>query len=406
MDHIFEQFTTPTLGEYDLIAVGGGIAGVCAAVSARRNGIERVLLIEKTIQFGGLATTGLISWYEPLCDGQGRKLMYGMADEMMKLAIRYGPDCLPEEWRDDPDTVPSRKRYATHFSPSMFVLAIDQLVQESGVDVLLDTLAVNPVLTGEICEGVIVENKTGRGFYRAAIVVDTTGDADILSRSGVPCEYGVNYLTFVAYQADMKTLQRAIKENDIQYLRKWVTAGSDLWGNGHPVDKPKLTGVTAEEVTQFILEGRQMLLEMIREDDRRTRDLTALPGLAQLRTTRRIVGAYTLTEGDEGYSFPDSIAVAGDFQKRGKRYEIPYRLLYHADYPNLLTAGRSVSASGWAWDVTRVIPVAAATGQAAGTAAALCAQKKIAVGEVRVGDLQDRLIDGGVHIHLDEFHRE
>ena len=70
---------------YDLIVVGGGIAGISASVSASRNGLN-VLLIEKQINLGGLATTGLISWYEPLCDGQGNQVVFGIAEELIKLA--------------------------------------------------------------------------------------------------------------------------------------------------------------------------------------------------------------------------------------------------------------------------------------------------------------------------------
>ncbi len=115
MQTIIENNTTPILGEYDVIVVGGGVGGVSAAISARRNNSKRVLLIEKGVQFGGLATNGLISWYEPICDGLGNKLMYGMADEMMQLAMQYGPDCLPDEWQGNPDNISSKKRFATHF---------------------------------------------------------------------------------------------------------------------------------------------------------------------------------------------------------------------------------------------------------------------------------------------------
>lgn len=400
MNSITENIHTPILGTYDVIVVGGGIGGVSAAVSARRTGAKKVLLLEKSVQFGGLATLGLISWFEPLCDGKGRKLMYGMADELMQLSMRYGPDCLPDVWRNNPDKTTSRMRFATHYSPAMFALALDQLLKESGIDVLLDTLAVKPVMDGRICKGVVVENKTGRGYYGARVVIDATGDSDILARAGVPCEFGKNYLTYIAYQTDFEAIAKAEKRNNILFVRKWVNPGSDLWGNGHPEDKPLLTGVTAEEITKFVLDGRSMLFDRLKNDNRSARDITVLPSMAQLRTTRRMVGEYTLTEEDEGRQFGDSIAVAGDFQKRGKWYEIPYRVLFNPKFENLLTVGRSISSSGWAWEVTRVIPVAAASGQAAGTAAAISSEQNKAVQAVDIGELQQRLMDKGVKIHL------
>lgn len=85
---------------YDVIVVGGGIAGVAAAVSASRED-SGVLLIEKGCNLGGLATGGLISWYEPLCDGEGKQIIYGIAEELIKLSAKYGFDNLPEKWGGD-----------------------------------------------------------------------------------------------------------------------------------------------------------------------------------------------------------------------------------------------------------------------------------------------------------------
>jgi len=400
MNYICETLKTPVRGYYDVIVAGGGVGGVCAAVSAKRNGVKRVLIIEKSVMFGGLATLGLISWYEPICDGQGNKLMYGMADELLQLAIRYGSDSLPEEWRDNRDKANTSKRFATHFSHSMFTLALDQFVKDNGVDILFDTCAVIPHMDNKECKGIIVENKTGRGYYEAKVVIDATGDADILSRAGVPCVNGQNYLTYISYLANNETVKKAVESNDILQLRTWLKIGSNLWGKGHPEGSPMYTGVTAEEITRYVLEGRGLLLNKIKDEDRRARDITALPYMGQLRTTRRINGDYTLTEADEGKHFVDSIAVAGDFNKPGKRYEIPYRTLLHSDYSNLLTVGRSISASGWAWDVTRVIPVAAATGQGAGIAAAICVENNIPLNKVEISELQQHLISAAVRIHL------
>lgn len=82
---------------YDVIVVGGGIAGVAAAVSASRTG-SHVLLVEKNCNLGGLATMGLISWYEPLCDGNGNQLIHGIAEELIRLSTRYGFENLPGKW--------------------------------------------------------------------------------------------------------------------------------------------------------------------------------------------------------------------------------------------------------------------------------------------------------------------
>ena len=108
---------------YDIIVVGGGIAGVSAAVSAARLG-KNVLLIEKSMNLGGLATRGLISWYEPLCDGTGTQRAGGLAEELLKLATENGFDNLPPDWNGHSNNAPRNDRYSTYFSPTFFSLSL------------------------------------------------------------------------------------------------------------------------------------------------------------------------------------------------------------------------------------------------------------------------------------------
>ena len=108
-------------GKYDIIVVGGGIAGIAASVSAARRGAN-VLLIEKQVNLGGLATGGLISWYEPLCDGEGNQMVYGIAEELIKLSAQYCFDNLPECWGGKSGNEPRNQRYSTFYSPSKHLL--------------------------------------------------------------------------------------------------------------------------------------------------------------------------------------------------------------------------------------------------------------------------------------------
>ncbi|MBR4873900.1 MAG: FAD-dependent oxidoreductase, partial [Clostridia bacterium] len=82
---------------YDVVVVGGGVAGIAAAVAAARKGAS-VLLLEKSVNLGGLATIGLISWYEPLCDGEGNQMIASIGEELIKLTAKYGFDSIPEQW--------------------------------------------------------------------------------------------------------------------------------------------------------------------------------------------------------------------------------------------------------------------------------------------------------------------
>ncbi len=402
MDCIKECINTPIVSEYDLIVCGGGVAGISAAVSAKRNGVKRVLLIEKSIMFGGLATIGLISWFEPVCDGKGNKLINGMASELLELSRTFGPDTYPDEWKKETKKATGNKRFSGYYSPTVFSMALDEFVVNAGVDVLFDSLAVNTVVKDGVCDGVIVENKTGRTYYRSKVVIDTTGDLDIMFRSGCTSELGKNYLTFVGYQNSIEDFEKVKNENNIIFSRRWITSGSNLWGKGHPDDFPKLSGTTAQEVTKFVLAGRKMFFENCKEKDRKLNDVSVLPSMAQFRTTRRLVGDYTLTEDDKGKFFSDSIGCVCDFSKPGELYEIPYRTLYQSEFSNLLTAGRTISSAGWAWEVTRVIPVAILTGQAAGIAASLAIKNKSAVKNVSVDELQTVLKNNNIILHCDE----
>ena len=168
------EIKTTKKGKYNVIVVGGGIAGVSAAVSAAREGMS-VLLIEKQINLGGLATGGLISWYEPLCNGEGEQIVFGIAEELIKLSVKYCYDSLPEKWGGCERSGPRNDRYSTKFSPTVFMLALDEYVKENGVELLFDALATYPVMDGNICKGVIVEDISGREEYEA----DAVGDAGI-----------------------------------------------------------------------------------------------------------------------------------------------------------------------------------------------------------------------------------
>lgn len=355
--------------ERDVIVVGGGIAGIAAAVSASRCGAD-VLLIEKGVQLGGLATVGLINWYEPLCDGEGTQMVYGIAEELIRLAVQYGMDNLPEEWKCGCGKQTS-ERYASRFSPTIFSMALDEYMEENGAAVRLDTLVVSPVMEGNLCRGILAESIGGREFFPARAVIDASGDAVVCQRAGMPVETGENFLTYSAHGIRPGDAIRYLTSGKtVELRRKWWSVGADLNGQGHPEGMKMFRGDTADEITEFVLTGRKMLFEKIKNEPKEDREILTLPGMPQLRKIRRIVGAYTFDGSEEGQEFPDAIGSCGDFRTRGRRFQLPRRILYHEDFSNLFACGRIVSASGDGWEITRVIPVCALTGEAAGRLAA------------------------------------
>jgi hypothetical protein len=392
-----EKLTTKVCGEYDVIVAGGGVAGVAAALAAARCG-AKTLLLEKQVVLGGLATVGHIAFYLPLCDGMGNKVIGGIAEELLWESIRYGGGNLPPEWEGRPARVTTQKRYKTEFNVPAFVLALDRLVGEAGVDLLFDTVFCASVMEEGCCKAVIVENKSGRQVYLGRAVVDATGDADVLARSGVPCAEQDNMLTYWSYCLTEDSLQLAVARKSVKDLLKLFFIG-DHTGGGLPKGSPKYYGTEVRQITEFLLKCRALALEELIKRGMDKLVFASFPSMPLFRTTRRLEGEYVLSPADLQRRFADSVGCVGDWRQAGPVYEIPYRTLYSKKALNIFAAGRNISAAGDTWEVTRAIPAAAATGQAAGTAAALISTDDCGAGEVDIPRLQQILAENGVLVH-------
>ncbi|MDP4134198.1 MAG: FAD-dependent oxidoreductase [Bacillota bacterium] len=389
-------------GSYDIIVAGGGVAGVAAAVSAKRQS-KKVLLIEKSLSFGGLATIGLINLFVPMCNGRGVQIIKGMAEELLRLSIKYGFDTIPEEWKNGEPGPGAKTRYVTRFSAPIFTIALTNYIQEEGVCVLFDSVVSKPIMDGGHCQGVVVENKSGREYYEAKMFIDTTGDADLIYRAGIPCVDGKNYFTYLMYGITMNTLKKALETGNINdAYTGFAGGGIDLYGHNQPSGVPLYRGTTAQEVTDYIKRNHKVALERIASQDRTKRDITHMPAMPQFRTTRRINGNYTLKNEDVYKHFDDSIGAICDFELKDRLFEMPYGTLVKDGFDNLITAGRSTSGEGYAWDVMRVIPPAIISGQAAGEAAALAIETGKSITDIDIKTLQDRLAGVNVMIHFDD----
>ena len=119
----------------------------------------------------------------------GHKVYGGLAEELLHVCIRYGYDNLPDCWRNGPDTVDTPTgRYRTNFNIPAAVCALDELMEQEGIQVVFDTNFCAPIMEGKTCKGVIVENKSGRTAYLAKAFVDASGDLDLMFRAGAPTE--------------------------------------------------------------------------------------------------------------------------------------------------------------------------------------------------------------------------
>ena len=402
MNNITWQESLPIRGSYDVIVAGGGVSGAAAALAAARAG-KRVLLLEKQTLLGGLATSGLVNFWVPSCNGRGRMIVRGMAEEFLNLTRRYGFDQYPECWAKDEPDAPTTERLHGWFSGGFFALALLEALTQAGVKVMYDALVSTPVMDGGHCRGLIVDGKSGRGFYEAGVVVDATGDADILKRAGVPTVDGANYFTCYGEGISLKGCEEAVRRQNVYYAYTHNYGGTaNLYGGNHPADMPTFPGAEAETINDYLQKNHLLLLEKEKGKPRFERNIHMLPGMAQLRTTCHIAGDATLTGEDCYRHCESSIGTICDFDHRDRLYEVPYGALIRTGYDNLITCGRSASASGWGWDVLRVIPPAILTGQAAGTAAALALSSSCALSEVSVPALQKLLADTGVIIHFND----
>lgn len=392
--------TLPIKKAYDVIVCGGGVAGVAAAVSAAKNGMS-TLLLEKSNILGGLGTLGLINLFVPMCNGRGKQIIFGLAEKWLRLSATLGWDTIPEPWKNGEPKAPTGVRYIQRYSPAIFAYQLTDELANSGADILFDCIAADPIMEGNICKGVLTESKAGLEFYACNMLIDTTGDCDVLRRGGVPTVSGENFFTFSAKMVTLDTCQKAIDTGDIRHIYSDIFGGGiNLFGDGQPEDVPRWSGLTPEEVTDYIIRNHRLILDKLTSTDRKTREIVTAPGMPQFRTTCHIKGDYSLKVADAYRHFEDSVCAINDFEHRDHLFEVPLRCLTRRDYPNILTAGRSADGTGYGWDLLRVIPPAILTGQAAAEAACLAIRSGCGVAEVDIPTLQHKLEQENVMIHF------
>lgn len=386
--------------DYDVIVCGGGVAGVAAAVTAKKHGLK-VLLIEKSNILGGLGTLGLINLFVPMCNGRGKQIIFGLCEKWAKLSAKLGFDTIPDEWKNGEPQEPTNVRYIQRYSPYIFALQLMNEVTTAGVELLYDCIACDPIMDGNICKGVITESKSGTEYYSCKVLIDTTGDCDVLRRGGVPTVSGENFYTYVGKKITLQSCKSAVENKDIKFAFNDVFGGNiNLWGDNQPENIPQWSGLTVEEVTDYLIRNQKELLFSLKSEERKTRDITHLPMMPQFRTTCHIKGDYSLKVSDVYKHFEDSVCAINDFEHRDYLWEVPLRTITRMDYPNMMTAGRSADGEGYGWDLLRVIPVAILTGQAAGHTASLAINTNVGVADVDIKKLQKYLEDDNVMVHF------
>lgn len=390
----------PVVKETDVIVVGGGVAGIAAAVAAAREGMQ-VTLIEKTIVLGGLATAGHVCVYLPIDDGNGHKVYGGLAEELLHVCIRYSYDSVPAEWKGRAETAPVEAgRYMTNFNIPAAILALDEFMEQEGVDVVFDTVFSEPIMDGKTVRGIVVENKSGRTAYMAKMFIDASGDADLVYRAGAETETLKTIVSHWFHELDFDLMKKGIEEGSMLKATplRWLGL-TPSGGAGDEKEDLTCDGTTSEGVNEYIRLSRGLALDFLKKHQSPDYCMISLPFLPQFRMTRRLIGTDELRYDGE-YTIDHSIGcVIASLDQPATVYEYPYEGLITDRLTNVLAAGRMVSASGRGWAIMRFIPACVLTGEAAGTAAAQAIKDGCTLQEVDVKKLQATLESKGVRLH-------
>jgi 2-polyprenyl-6-methoxyphenol hydroxylase-like FAD-dependent oxidoreductase len=414
-----------TAYEVDILVLGGGPAGVAAAVAAARSG-RKTLLVERYGFCGGMTTAGMAGAICGLFTSSKTKkpeqLAHGFAGEFYHHLQQRGAVSEPFPFGDT--------RIVIH-DPFVWKEIADDLLTESGVQLLFHTLFSDVILEDGRLRAVVIENKNGRQVIEARYFVDATGDGDVCFRAGAPCTFGkdgvVQYPSMV-FRMNGVEMPRAVS-HPVHELEEWVRRAD---GRGYELprkhiyllpsprpgevlcnvtavsrrDGSPLYSTVAEDMSWAEIQGRRQVREyerFLRDkvpgfENARVNDVAAQIGVRQSRT---VACRGKLTNDDVFSARKSERSVAksawcieahgadGIFMHylQDDYYDIPYDTLVPENVPNLITAGRSLCAEHEALASARVTAQCFLTGFAAGTAAAIACRRGIGFAEVDVAEL-------------------
>jgi FAD dependent oxidoreductase len=419
---------TPVVDRSDVLVVGAGPAGVCAAVAAARQG-RSVTLVERYNHLGGLASGGMVLVLDDMVNGQEISVT-GLVSEYIERLDKLGLVKVPpvhervrsaEMWNKwgrwgvfdfHSHGSPKPIVYAASFDPDGWKRVSDDMVQESGVNLRMHSWFSAPIVEDGVLKGAVVETKAGREALLADVVIDTTGDIDVASRAGAAHDTssyimtlvfrlgGVNFDVAEEFERENPREARALNREAKRILggaweRWWLRTPLPgvAWCNA-----PHMTGfdgTSVADLTEAEFQGRARINALVEYVNAR------MPGFEDayvinvaeqtgVRQTRLLHGEYIVTKEDvvDRRHFNDSVA-------RGRDYYTPYRALLPRGVDQLLVAGRHYSATPEAQRMSREIPPCMAMGEAVGVAAAVALESNVLVRNVDVREVQRRLRAAG-----------
>jgi hypothetical protein len=429
---------TPVLGEYEVVVLGGGPAGIAAAAAAGRAG-RSTILVERYGFLGGAGTAAGLANFCGLhakVHGEHRQVVHGVCDEILDRIQRLGGLAQPH-------LLFGGRIQAQAYDISAYKLAADETLLAAEVKLLFHAFAVG-VINKSSLEGLLVETKSGRGAIAGQVFIDCSGDGDLAAWAGAPYEVGDGKGNMLypstMYRIGGVDAQKAGNAwETIPKLMEAAEANGRRFPRKKPIVRPQpnpaewranltqirnpdgtaVSGIDAEQLAFGEVEGRRQVrdtFEFIRG---------AAPGFERayiadiapqigIRETRRVRGEYMLGEDDvlDCAQFPDSIGVNGwpveahvagnvdfVFQRDARGFnQLPYRMLVPLQAENLLVAGRCASMTHGGQSAARVSGACFAMGQAAGTAAHLALKSGAPLRSLDVSALQKTLEGDGAFL--------
>jgi hypothetical protein len=435
----------PLYGEYEIAVLGGGPAGIAAAVAAARAG-RRTLLIERYGFLGGMGTAAGVTNFCGLhanVHGEMRRVVQGIASDLLARIDRLGGLNAPH--------LVLGKILAQAYDTPAYKIAADELLASHNVDVLFHALGAGVVMQDDKrIHALMVETKAGRRAVRAGIFIDCSGDGDLAAWAGARFEVGDNAGSML-YPSMMFRLNGVDPERAGEAWRtipvlmaQAEAAGTHRFPRKAAIVRPQrsniewrvnftqvsrddgaaINGLEPDDLTRGEIDGRRQAVDAFNflrtVPGFENSYIVDLPPQLGIRETRRVIGGYMLSDADVlgCASFDDSIGVngwpieshvAGDVvfkfppipQSRGFN-ELPYRMLTPEGLDNLLVAGRCASMTHDGQSAARVSGACFAMGEAAGAAAALALDGNAVPRDIAVDRLQHQLRHQGAFIGLDQ----